>query len=1084
DDTTYNAINSITMGGDQTVQVEFELAVAKNLLVPEEYESIEDAVLVARDGDTIVLDTRPNEPYTITEPEGINFYGKQLTLTSMNPNDPYVVANTIIDAQGSRYNRKRAFIFNNGEDPSTVIQGVTIRNAFWAGEIGLSGVLPTGIWPPDPTITPPPPERALSGYDAEGDGYGGAILVTNGSSPTIRKVVFENCTVTGGIGGDGNDGYPQDTTGLTGNIDGQSGGHGGDGSGDGYGDAIAVVGASSPIIEECIFRNNRATGGWGGIPGDGGFAVGSGRYSWGGDAGNGFGDGRGGAIYIAEGCSPVVTKNVFEGNYVRLGYVSEGGLGRGGNAYPEPWDPENWPSRDGSDGYLVGNGRIVGGAVYYGMDAESAISDSTFEGNMAYYPSPSPQITDIVDYTRGGAIFADPNVTLTLEGCEFIDNLGGALYLSTGSAVQVFDSIFEGNASYDPQGGKASISVMEITNWDYPATADSQTAVVRLQPAGAITIKNGASNATRIMGCRFIGNLSESSGGAIQSESDITISETKFVRNDAILRGGGLFVYRHLPDPNETETIEVTISDTEFTYNNSEELGGGLWGKNNHLDLQRSQFVGNTAPSGGGLMTVQSNLTMADGLFVGNQATGKVPTFQMALDSQTGFEFAIVSGLFEAQQDYHPKVVEGVGGGLCLVTTNTWMVDTRILDNTSEGVSGGGAGLAIKGGIEDVLTQNLHNCLIVGNTSENHGGGVKIMTYAQPRFDNCTIADNSTEGLGGGLYVDWTAKARIYNSILANNRPADTYEQTAGSIITDAVYFGNPKFVTGPLGDYYLDPLSPAVNAGSTTARAVALDQYTTNPSISPIILDTGVVDLGYHYENPGNLERLTLTVAVLDEQGISRGSVSFQPESQTPGLYYYGQFVDLSVSIPSGYIITGWTGGTVRDGATDTTNTVIMTSDKDIVVHVRQRKTYYVGGSMGIPDMQDAIDAAQDGDQILVYPGTYAANIITGEGPSSLRTISFNGKTLRISGLKPDDEDVVRQTEFYDYILMLENLSEESVIEGITFRSCSGYIIGGAPTLRNVIFSECQWRPGDGDKDLNCGNSVVDGDNGGSIFG
>ncbi|MHC5164744.1 MAG: hypothetical protein ACYSOI_05225, partial [Planctomycetota bacterium] len=124
---------------------------------------------------------------------------------------------------------------------------------------------------------PPPPFRALSGADGVGDSYGGAILCENGSSPTIRKCVFENCTVSGGIGGDGLSGgvppapgLPPGLPNVIGDVDSVSGGHSGMGEGNGYGGAIAVMSGSSPIISQCAFINNRATGGWGGIPGDAG----------------------------------------------------------------------------------------------------------------------------------------------------------------------------------------------------------------------------------------------------------------------------------------------------------------------------------------------------------------------------------------------------------------------------------------------------------------------------------------------------------------------------------------------------------------------------------------------------------------------------------------------------------------------------------------------------------------------------------------------------------------------------------------------------------------------------------------------
>lgn len=1084
DDTLWADTNTVTMAGVRNVQVEFELAIAKRLFVPEAYQTIEDALEASRSGDTIVLAMRTDVAYTITNPEGLNFGGRtNMTVTSTNPLDPYIVANTVIDAQGTRYTRKRAFNFNNGEDPNTIIEGITIRNAFWAGAVGLSGVLPDPLYPEGfPPVDNAPP-RALSGMDATGNGYGGAILVTNGSSPTIRNVVFENCTVAGGIGGDGNDGFYQNITGMTGDSDGQSGGHSGYGYGNGYGGAIAVIEGSSPIIMDCIFRNNRAIGGCGGIPGHGGFPVGNGHYSWGGDAGDGEGDGRGGAIYVEAGSTPTVTSNVFEGNTASLGEVSAGGRARGGAAYPDPWHEENWPleARHGRNGRLWSYGTVAGGAVFFGEEADSYIKDSVFENNQAYLPltanlelSYYTLAGEVFDYTRGGAIFADPNVVLSIEDCQFIGNRGGAIYASTGSDLSVMNASFENNVTYDPETGKSEIYNLEA--YYIPDVMLGLTALSE-SPAGAITVEADAAAATRIEDCQFVGNLTEGSGGAIHSKSDLTITGSSFTANDAILRGGAVFSYRHIADPN-TDTLLVNLSDIEFIYNRSDELGGAVYAKNNIFDIQNCQFVGNTAPSGGGLLAVESELEMARSLFAANEATGLAQTFDMIADTLTSILFSIYGGT--AMTSTHQTIRdEGIGGGVYLVDTKAAIVDTRILDNKATGTNALGGGLTINGG-QGVLVHNLQNCLIAGNSSQRNGGGVMLMSYAYPQFDNCTIADNTAGQLGGGVYADWTSKAAFFNSILSGNSPTDVAEQTSNSVTIVPVFSVNPKFTEGPLGKYYLDPSSPAINGGNATAAAVELNTYTTNPTI-PVVYDTGNVDLGYHYD-PADLNKtFTLLAEVRDSQGVLRGTVT--PGS---GTYYYGQIVELTAAVDTDYVITGWSSGTFNDASTAATNSVLFVGNKTITVEVRQRQTLYVGGSSGFPNLQDAIDAAQNGDNILIQPGIY--NPPVGVEPQAydgyLASITLGSKSLRISGVNPDDENTVRNTVLANFLIYVNGAPKETVVEGVTLQYGSLYIYGGSPTIRNVVFSECRWGGGTATKSLNCGNVVMDGGYGGSVLG
>ncbi|MHC4927645.1 MAG: right-handed parallel beta-helix repeat-containing protein, partial [Planctomycetota bacterium] len=607
--------NTATMDGYTLVTVEFELAVPRNLYVPESYDTIEDALMAAHDDDTIVLARRPATPYLIGNPNGINFGGKRVHLRSTDPNNPAIVAETIIDCQGSSYTSKRAFHFNSGEGSDSIIEGVTIQNAFTA-VIGASRALNTGRWPwpfidgpPDPL----PPFRALSGMDGTGDSYGGAILCENGSSPMIRKCVFKNCTVSGGIGGDGADGNPPINPVLDevdADIDAQSGGHSGKGTGNGYGGAIAVIDGSSPVISECQFINNQATGGRGGIPGDSGRAYNGGRYGWGGNdwaginnasqyginpqAGYGEGDGRGGAIYVDAGCDPTIADCIFKGNIARIGFVSPGGVeSPNGGEYPEPWDSEVWGEegmRDGRDGILTDNGEIAGGAVFFAEDAEGVLDKCKFSNSAAYDAytdddSPYP--------TRGGAIYTGSNVVLTIESCDITGSLAGALYCSQGVDLTLSRSLFEGNRSED-------LTTNPGVAVSYPSTYDTH----RL--GGAVTLMGDAQNVW-ITDCRFNGNATSNGGGAIYTLSDIAVEDSLFNANSSQTNGGAIYSYYDLI-PGTNTTLKLDFDNCEFSGNAATGLGGAAYIKTAIMNYIDCFFVSNVGYSGGGLYAVNSNV--------------------------------------------------------------------------------------------------------------------------------------------------------------------------------------------------------------------------------------------------------------------------------------------------------------------------------------------------------------------------------------------------------------------------------------------------------------------------------------------
>ena len=1095
-------VNYITMSGDREVQVEFELGVPRNLYVPEGYETIEEAVEAARTGDRIVLAPRVNQPYTITNPEGIHFGNKTLTIMSQDPDDPAIVAATIIDCQGSRYQSKRAFLFdapdNYEPDPArkSSIAGITIKNGFTAGAIGLSGVLETGIWPPAPDQNPP--MRAPSGMDAAGNGYGGAILCENGASPLIRNCVFENCLVTGGIGGDGMSGYYQGNNPPEGDWDGVSGGHSGNGIGNGYGGAIAIIDGGKPVITGCQFINNIATGGWGGISGDGGDAGGNGKNSWGGDSGYGEGDGRGGAIFVEANCDPILHNNIFKGNEARTGYVSSGGQFGTGNAYSNPWDWSD-EARMGSDGYLRSYGTVAGGAVFYGEEAISELYDSEFVGNRAYMG----QLTNIQydyytqeierwDFTRGGAVYADPNVTLDVYSCTFDGNIGGAVYMSAGADPNFMHCDFTGNLTSDPDHDyNYDLSYMIQTYTGVEVGAENLSTFVT--PSAGISIEVDAKTTVVVDDCTFVANETEGKGGAIRSESSIDIWNSLFASNTAVENGGAVYTYYHVSDPN-THTLLVDVSDCQFNKNVSTALGGVGYMKNCVLTFDDCQFTGNVANSGGALQTAECELTMLDSLLFDNEATGYIEGHKIVVE-------------------------EGFGGALSLADTETVLENTRILKNRALSANASGGGICFTGG-QDIYEQVFRNCVIADNSSDNIGGGIACKINADIVLNTCTIAKNAAANYGGGLYVDQISHPVVIDSIIAgnmavegggiyekptngmgqtdvsytlfyNNTGGDLYDaqdsmiysgktDLEGKALYSNISVGDPRFKTGPLGSYYLDQNASAATSGrSNTVETLDLSDYTTDPTdpyFAEVQKDVNNNNLGYHYPVPNiTTERYELRTFV-SESGFGE----FVPA--VDGYYYHGAIVTCNVDIDGDHYLTGWSGGTSDDSSRKLENYVIMTSAKDITAMIRLRETFYVGGAGVYQEVQDAIDDAQDGDIVQIAPGIYNPGVGTsGEYYGDLVTIQLDGKILQIIGSYPEDESGIRSTVLENYQIYLNDMPKESLIEGITLRSGDMDIYGGNPTIRNCIFSECRWSGGDGVTFTGC---ALDGSDAGSVLG
>jgi predicted outer membrane repeat protein len=690
-----------------------------------------------------------------------------------------------------------------------------------------------------------------------------------------------------------------------------------------------------------------------------------------------------------------------------------GGLAGEGLAIPTI---EGGPATNGADGWVFSTGGIAGGAAYYrNPSANAHFTNCTFTGNKAYaayYEYQSYYGEDIWYYTVGGALYSDMSNIVDLNTCDFTDNLGGAVYCDSGCNLNFDDCSFTNNS--------------ETAN------------------GGAVYIDQSCS--VDIQGCTFGGNSAYDDGGALKCRSNATITNCSFGGNRADSDNDGHGYGGGMDDYDSGTTLTVDFNACTFAGNQAI-YGGGFSSKDSSVNLTDCYFIDNTAREGGGLDLANVDLFVTGGVVNGNNATN------------------------------------GYGGGLMCSVTEADVCNCVISDNSA---SGNGGAIDFYGGF---VTHLVKNCLITGNSAADSGGGISCELFALPEIQNCTFSDNLAGGHGGAIFTDWSSSPQITNCIFEgcnnhaiheedyggdalarynlfyNNPNGDYYDSGTHSVYTGPGQvgsipggsnnlYGDPLFVSGDLGGYYLSQIpcqgsnSPAINNGSDTAANLGLNTFTTR---TDNVGDADQVDRGYHYPDSTGLGIFQLTASVIGGNGTI---------APTSGTYYAGTVVTLTATPSPGWRVKGWS-GTYNNSSTSTTNTVVMNSNKTVGVEFDQPKTLIVaaggGGGGYYSTIQDAVSASKDGDTIVVYPGTYYG----GYSGTSI----YIDKSITVRSLNPDDPCCVAATIIDGYmqspfqegytntgVEFGPNTDANTIFNGFTIQNCGGLLPSGLPGQRTPI--------------------------------
>jgi hypothetical protein len=383
------------------------------------------------------------------------------------------------------------------------------------------------------------------------------------------------------------------------------------------------------------------------------------------------------------------------------------------------------------------------------------------------------------------------------------------------------------------------------------------------------------------------------------------------------------------------------------------------------------------------------------------------------------------------------------GSGISIVDCNNLIIKGNIInDHITESIYGvaQGGGISISGSIDILLQQNL----LFDNNVDCGSGDMIVTLNSDVIIKNCTFYNTSSAGTSLLL----SGNTEIINSIIWSDN-----EYYGESIVNNGsltarfsdiknYYEGEENICHDPMFDnldlFTLSLQSPCINRGDPSSE--------NDP-------DDTICDMGWKYFDLSEYGTVSGVVTLeegigeMDNVWITAGNETCYPiNSGSYMLHLFPGSYDITanVGIHSQQTIEGI--NVIQNEEVSNINFNLTNIENNIIINVAQ------DGSGHFYSVQDAVNAAIQGDTIIVHNGIYEESLHISE-----KEITLGSMFLLDNDTSHIDNTIIRGNGFR--LLKIENITDTSLtISGLTFEEGNDYNAGGiyirysAPRFNNCL--------------------------------